>query len=112
EAAVALSRKTPEEQAAARPAITWQDAVRGLELDDAARRSVERRRSSVLDYQEASEEVGFKGTMTLVGCLGVWLLPLALWLIKLYPVLVWFLVPVLAIFLGLQLLRYLIPKQR
>jgi predicted dehydrogenase len=120
EAAVALLRKTPEEQAAepdpgrlrVGPAITWQDAVRGLELDDAARRSVERRRSSVLDYQEASEEVGFKGTMTLVGCLVVWLLPLALWLIKLYPVLVWFLVPVLAIFLGLQLLRYLIPKQR
>jgi len=27
-----------------------------------ARRGVERRRSSVLDYQEASEEVGFKGT--------------------------------------------------
>jgi predicted dehydrogenase len=111
EVAVALARKPPEVQAKARPAVSWQDAVRGLELDDAARRSVERRRSSVLDYQEASEEVGFKGTMTLVGCFVVWLLPLALWLIKLYPVLVWFLVPVLAIFLGLQLLRYLIPKQ-
>ena len=53
-----------------RPA--WLDAVRGLELDDAARRSVERRRSSVLEYQEASEETGFKGTMTLVGCGLIW----------------------------------------
>ncbi|HVS37623.1 MAG TPA: hypothetical protein VMS17_18820, partial [Gemmataceae bacterium] len=51
---------------------TWLDAVRGLELDDAVRRSVERRRSSVLEYQEASEEIGFKGTMTLVGCGLIW----------------------------------------
>jgi predicted dehydrogenase len=126
EAAVALSRKSPEE-ASARPEITWQDAVRGLELDDAARRSVERRRSSVLEYQEASEEVGFKGTMTLVGCLVVWLLPLVLLATRLIPAVgwvelpggrwiyiphvSWLIVPALAIFLGLQLLRYLIPKQ-
>jgi len=126
EAAVALSRKPSEERASARPAITWQDAVRGLELDDAARRSVERRRSSVLEYQEASEEVGFKGTMTLVGCLVVWLLPLVLLATRLIPAVgwvelpggrwiyvphvSWLIVPALAIFLGLQLLRYLIPK--
>src|SRR5205085_1981970 len=50
----------------------WQDAVRALELDDAARRSLERRRASTLEYPEASEEVGFKGTMTLVGCGMLW----------------------------------------
>jgi len=54
-----------KKRAAATPLLTWQDAVRGLELDDAARRSVEKRRSSLMEYQEANEEVGFKGTMTL-----------------------------------------------
>ena len=55
--------------AAASPApLGWQDEVRCLELDDAARRSVERRRACTLDFQEVSEEVGFKGTMTLAGC--------------------------------------------
>jgi predicted dehydrogenase len=53
-------------------AISWEDAIRCLELDDAARRSIERRRSSTLEYQEASEEVGFKGTMTLLGCALLW----------------------------------------
>jgi predicted dehydrogenase len=54
--------------------LSWEDEIRCLELDDAARRSVERRRSSVLEYQEASEDVGFKGTMTLVGCGLMWVL--------------------------------------
>jgi predicted dehydrogenase len=54
------------------PASRWEDEIRCLELDDATRRSIERRRSSLLDYQEASEEVGFKGTMTLVGCAMMW----------------------------------------
>ncbi len=52
--------------------LSWEDEIRCLELDEAARRSVERRRSSTLEYQEASEEVGFKGTMTLVGCALLW----------------------------------------
>src|SRR5262249_41649917 len=48
---------------AASPFPTWQDEIRCLELDDAARRSVARRRASTLDYQEATEEASFKGTM-------------------------------------------------
>jgi predicted dehydrogenase len=127
EAAVALSKKTPEEREKERPALTWQDAIRGAELDDATRRSVAKRRTSVMEYQEASEEVGFKGTMTLIGCLVVWVLPLVLLSTKLIPTIgwvelpggrwiyvphvSWLIVPALAIFLGLQLLRYLIPKQ-
>jgi hypothetical protein len=87
----------------------WQDAVRCLELDDAARRSVERRRASALEYPEATEEAGFKGTMTLVGCGMVWgvllLLILSAWL----PAAGWLIVPLLVLFLVLQLLRYLIP---
>lgn len=93
-----------------RPLLTWQDAVRSLELDDAARRSVERRRASTLDYQEVSEEVGFKGTMTLVGCGLLWgtlvIVILAAWDRRW----LWLIGPLLAIFLGLQLLRWVIPQ--
>jgi predicted dehydrogenase len=127
DAAVAILRKTPEEKAAApRPLVTWQDAIRAVELDDAARRSIEKRRSSLLEYQEASEDVGFKGTMTLVGCVVLWLLPLVLLSTMLVrpigwvelpggfwvyvPHIAWLVVPVLAVFLILQLFRYLIPK--
>ena len=111
EAAVALSHQTPKERAAApRPLLTWQDTVRAVELDDAARRSVEKRRSSVMEYQEASEEVGFKGTMTLVGCFVIWLLPLVVLATIYIPQLSVLIAAVLAAFLGLQLLRYVIPK--
>jgi len=91
--------------------LTWQDAIRCLELDDAARRSVERRRASTLDYQEATEEAGFKGTMTLVGCGLLWgslvLLILSRWL----PWLGWAIAPVFAVFLTLQLFRWIVPKK-
>lgn len=90
-------------------AISWQDAVRGLELDDAARRSAERRRSSVLEYAEASEEVGFKGTMTLVGCGLLWAVLLLLILSRWVPRLGYVILAVLVVFLGLQLLRWVIP---
>jgi len=90
----------------------WQDEVRCLELDDAARRSVARRRASALEYQEVSEEVGFKGTMTLVGCALLWsvliLLILAAW-DRRFLLLV---IPALLIFLGLQLLRWVVPAPR
>ena len=91
---------------------SWLDAVRGLELDDAARRGVERRRSSVLEYQEASEEVGFKGTMTLVGCGLIWFVLFLLLLSYWYPPIRWLIAGLLVVFLGLQFLRYLIPKQK
>ena len=101
ELAVARQQATP----------TWQDEVRALELDDAARRSVERRRVNLMEYQEASEEVGFKGTMTLVGCGVLWavlfLLIGAVWV----PRLGWLILPLLLGFAGLQLLRWLIPAK-
>jgi predicted dehydrogenase len=92
-----------------RDGVTWQDAVRGLELDDAARRSVERRRASTLEYAEATEEVGFKGTMTLVGCGLLWCVLLLLILSRWLPWLGWVVVPVLVVFLILQLLRWVVP---
>jgi hypothetical protein len=92
--------------------LSWQDAVRGLELDDAARRSVCRRRASLLEYPEASEEVGFKGTMTLVGCGLLWGSLLLLVLSRWVPYLGWAIVPLLIVFLGLQFLRYVVPDRR
>jgi predicted dehydrogenase len=88
---------------------TWQDAVRCMELDDAARRSVERRRTSTLEYQEASEEASFKGTMTLVGCGLLWISLLLVILSVWVPWLGWFIAPVFAIFLIMQLLRWVVP---
>jgi predicted dehydrogenase len=91
--------------------LTWQDEVRCLELDDAARRSIERRRASTLEYQDASEEVGFKGTMTLVGCALLWgslvVLMLSVWV----PWLAWGILPIFGLFLVLQVLRWLVPPK-
>jgi predicted dehydrogenase len=90
---------------------TWQDEVRCLELDDAARRSVERRRASTLEYQEATEEAGFKGTMTLVGCGLLWGSLVLLILSRWVPWLGWAILPVFALFLTLQLLRWAVPPR-
>ncbi len=90
---------------------SWKDEIRSLELDDAARRSVERRRSSTLEYQEASEEVGFKGTMTLVGCGLLWGMLVLVIMANWFPRLGWLIIPVLLIFLGLQLLRWVVPRR-
>jgi len=91
--------------------ISWQTATRCLELDDAARRSLQHHRVSTLEYAEATEEVGFKSTMALAGCALLWvvllLYILALWV----PWLAWVILPVLVFFLALQLLRWLIPKK-
>lgn len=103
-----------------RPAVTldpsiggrpsWRDEIRCLELDDAVRRSVERRRTSTLEYQEASEEVGFKGTMTLVGCGLLWGMLFLVILANWFPRLGWLIIPLLIVFLGLQLLRWVVPR--
>jgi predicted dehydrogenase len=101
-----------EDSVAGREAnFSWQDAVRALELDDAARRSIKRRRSSLLEYPEATEEVGFKGTMTLVGCAVLWAVLLLVILTAWVPWLRWTIVPLLVVFLASQLLRYALPKQ-
>jgi predicted dehydrogenase len=89
--------------------LSWQTAVRALELDDAARRSVQRRRVSVLEYPEATEEAGFKGTMTLVGCATLWAILVLLILSRWFPWLGWLIIPVLVLFLGVQVLRWLVP---
>jgi predicted dehydrogenase len=92
------------------PRLTWQDEVRCLELDDAARRSIERRRASTLEYQEATEEAGFKGTMTLVGCGLLWSSLIFLIASAWVPMVGWLILPVFGVFLVVQLLRWVVPK--
>jgi predicted dehydrogenase len=99
-------------QSAVSAKLTWQDAVRQLELDDAARRSVERRRASALDYQEASEEAGFKGTMTLFGCGLLWGSLILLILSRWVPWAGWLIAPLFALFLVMQVLRWVARKPK
>jgi predicted dehydrogenase len=114
EASVALHHRPPDDgtrsvQQPASSVLTWQSAIRALELDDAARRSLSRRRVSTLEYPEPTEEVGFKGTMTLVGCGLLWTILVLAILASWFPWLGWAIVPVLFFFLGLQVLRWLVP---
>ena len=90
---------------------TWNDEIRSLELDLAARRSIERRRTSTLEYQEATEEASFKGTMTLVGCSLLWISLVLLIISAWVPLLAWAIAPVFAVFLLLQLLRWIVPAK-
>lgn len=90
--------------------LSWRDEVRALELDDAATRSLSKRRAQLMEYQDASEEVGFKGTMTLVGCALLWIAIMLLVLSAWAPWAGWIILPLIVIFLGLQILRYVVPK--
>ena len=94
------------------PRLGWTDAIRALELDDAVRRSLHYHRSYTLDLQEASEETNFKGTMTLVGCGLLWVTIVLLFLSVWMPRLGWVIFPAIALFLGLQLFRWIVPKKR
>jgi predicted dehydrogenase len=91
------------------PVLGWQDELRALELDDAARRSIERGRSNTLDLQETTEEATFKGTMTLVGCSLIWLTVIVLILSVWFPWIAWLILPVFAVFLAMQGLRWVVP---
>jgi predicted dehydrogenase len=108
----AITPRTPARVESSPPTgPTWQDAVRGLELDDAAQRSIEKRRSSPLEYRVGGEEASFKGMMTLVGCSLVWGILLLLILSAWVPAARWLIAPLLIVFLTLQLLRYIIPQR-
>jgi len=100
----------PTGESAQTDLVTWQDAIRAAELDDAARRSVERRRASTLDYPEATEEASFKGTMTLIGCGMLWVMLVLLVLSRWFPILLVVIVIMLTVFLCLQILRAIVKK--
>ncbi len=92
------------------PPLTWQDEVRCLELDDAVRRSVERRRATPLEYPDATEEVGIKGTMTLLGCGLLWVVLLLLVLSMWLPWAGWLIAPVIVAFLALQVFLWAVRR--
>lgn len=108
--AVTVAPGAGGQEEAGRSRLSWLVETRCLELNDAVRRSVHRRSVSVLEYPEATEVVGFKGTMTLVGCatlLGVLVLFVASnWL----PWLGWIILPILVGFLLLQSFSWLASK--
>jgi hypothetical protein len=64
-----------------------------------------------MEYPVASEEVTFKGTMTLVGCALLWCIILVVIFSAWVPWLRWGVVPLLGVFLVLQLLRWIIPPR-
>ncbi|MFN4259366.1 MAG: Gfo/Idh/MocA family oxidoreductase [Gemmataceae bacterium] len=107
----ALQRRKPDVTFAGQRLPTWHEEIRCLELDDAARRGIERRRAYALEYPDATEATHFKGTMTLVGCGLIWAMLLLLLIAAWMPWVGWFIVPVLAVFILLQLLRWIIPRQ-
>ena len=65
-----------------------------------------------MEYQEANEEVGFKGTMTLVGCSLIWLAVVVLIVSFWVHWVAWGIVPVFAIFLVMQALRWVLPEKK
>lgn len=88
------------------PLPTWTDATRCLELFDAVRRSVRRRRTIVLDYEAASELSNFKSTMTALGC-GVLILCMVLFFATpTFPWLKYLIFPILLLYMSLQIFRY------
>jgi predicted dehydrogenase len=91
---------------------SWQDEIRILEIEDAARRSIAHHRAVSLEFPEATEEAGFKGTMTLLGCGMLWGLILLLVLSRWLPWLGWIVIPLIIVFLALQLLRWVVPPGR
>lgn len=110
--ATAVPGGTANDSLTATGRLGWQDEVRALELDDAVRRSVSRRRATKLEYQEATEEASFKGTMTLLGCSLLWISLLLLVLSIWAPWLGWLILPVFGVFLVLQFLRGVLPQTR
>lgn len=102
----------------------WEHACRSVELEDAVQRSYKRGRTIDLHLEEHSEESSFKGVMAAGGCLALILallvIPLVMLVEQIAPAmgrdgqkLVWpwmLLATMLCGFLGLQLLRLVIPR--
>jgi len=87
--------------------VTWQDAIRAMELDEALRRSVEKRKSSDLEYGDTSPDTAGKGTLTLIGCGMIWMI-LAVFALSVWvPAIRWAIVPMLLGFFALLALRWL-----
>jgi hypothetical protein len=90
--------------------LSWDDEIRCMELDDALRQSVEKRRAINLEYVEVSGEAGTKGTITLIGCGMIWLM-LVVFAVSIWvPWIKWLIVPMLLAFLALLAIQWLAKK--
>lgn len=89
------------------PPVTWTEATRCLELFDAAKRCVKRKRLVVLDYEAVGEVGNFKSTMAALGCGTLILIMILFFATPTFPFLKYLIIPLLAGFLLLQLLRWL-----
>jgi hypothetical protein len=70
-----------------------------------------KRRISTLDYQEINEEVGSKGTLTLIGCGMVWVMLLLAFLGIWQPLVLWGVLPLIGLFLALVIMNWLAQKR-
>jgi predicted dehydrogenase len=86
--------------------VTWQDAIRSMELDDALLRSIEKRKASDLEYGDVTEDAAGKGKLTLIGCGMIWMILLVFALSIWEPWIRWAIVPMLLGFFSLLLLRW------
>lgn len=96
--------------------LSWLDETRCLELFDAVRQSARRRRVIPMAYEEVSEGANFKTVMATLGCLvllGAVLLLIVFLAVgaPLVPVAKYVLLPLLVLFLVLQLLGWMIPRR-
>jgi myo-inositol 2-dehydrogenase/D-chiro-inositol 1-dehydrogenase len=95
--------------------LAWLDGTRCLELFEAVRQSVKRRRVIPMQYEEFSEGANFKTVMTTLGCLTL-ILVLVLFVIllavgaPLAPWSLYLLLPLLLLFIVLQALGWLVPR--
>ena len=94
------------------PLLSWQDEIRAVELDDALRRSVEKRRSSSMDYAEVNEEASARSSITLIGCGMIWLMLLIFAISIWVPWIRWLVVPMLIGFLALLATRWLVERSK
>jgi myo-inositol 2-dehydrogenase/D-chiro-inositol 1-dehydrogenase len=90
--------------------LSWVDETRCLELFDAARTSARRRRVVPLDYEASSEEANFKSAMTTLGCGLLLMLMVLFFAMPLVPGLKYIFLPLLVVFLLLQLFRWVVPS--
>jgi predicted dehydrogenase len=116
DAGSALAEELARQLAGERPRMTWLDATRCLELHEAVRSSARRRRTVPMNYEEFTEASSFRGVMTAWGCgvlvlVVIALISLLAFKVPLKPAFLYVLLPLLVLFLGLQVLRWIVPRE-
>jgi hypothetical protein len=92
--------------------LTWDDEIRSLELEDALKRSIEKRRAVSMEYSEVSEETSARSSITLIGCGMIWLMLLVFAISIWVPWIRWLVVPMLVGFLALLAARWFVERTK